>query len=154
MNTSLEGLVTGFDDISLASQRTNESTETKTPGGDLGKDEFLQLLVTQMSNQDPLEPEKDSDFVAQLAQFSSLEQMQNLNETALNSQSFGLVGKQVKITTETASGETKDVEGEVEYVTLKNGKANLSVGGNLYSIEELVEVLGASRTEKEVESEE
>ena len=49
--------------------------------GDLDKDAFLRLLTTQLSNQDPLNPTEDREFIAQMAQFSSLEQMQNLNDT-------------------------------------------------------------------------
>jgi flagellar basal-body rod modification protein FlgD len=49
------------------------------PGGELGKDEFLQLLVTQLRYQDPLNPMQAEDFAAQLAQFSSLEQLMNAN---------------------------------------------------------------------------
>ena len=49
------------------------------PGGEMGKDQFMQLLVTQMQNQDPLDPVDNKDMIAQLAQFSALEQMQNLN---------------------------------------------------------------------------
>ncbi|PBP53655.1 flagellar hook assembly protein FlgD [Pseudomonas syringae] len=49
--------------------------------GTLGKDSFLQLLVTQMKNQNPLDPQDNTQFVAQLAQFSSLEGMQNLTST-------------------------------------------------------------------------
>ncbi|MBD8494761.1 flagellar hook assembly protein FlgD [Pseudomonas syringae] len=58
-------------------------TKTKTNDGTsaLGKDAFLQLLVTQMKNQNPLDPQDNTQFVAQLAQFSSLESMQNLTGT-------------------------------------------------------------------------
>ncbi len=140
MNTSLQGLVTGLDELTLGTDRVNTSATTKTPGGNLGKDEFLQLLVCQMKNQDPLEPEKDTQFIAQLAQFSSLEQMQNLNETALNSQAFGLVGKSVVINTTSANGNMTEVSGVVDYITMKNGEAHLSVDGQLYSIDDLVEV--------------
>ena len=52
----------------------------------LGKDAFLNLLVTQLKNQDPLNPMDDREFIAQMAQFSSLEQMQNLNTTLATSQ--------------------------------------------------------------------
>jgi flagellar basal-body rod modification protein FlgD len=50
------------------------------PGGKLGKDEFLRLLVTQMQNQDPLNPMQGEEFAAQLAQFSSLEQLVGIGE--------------------------------------------------------------------------
>ncbi len=52
-------------------------TETKK-NDDLGKDAFLQLLVTQLKNQDPLDPQDNSSYIAELAQFSSLEQMTNV----------------------------------------------------------------------------
>ena len=48
---------------------------------ELGKDEFLKLFVTQMQNQDPMSPAQDGQFIAQLAQFSSLEQLNNINDT-------------------------------------------------------------------------
>ncbi|PKK84425.1 MAG: hypothetical protein CVT49_03630 [candidate division Zixibacteria bacterium HGW-Zixibacteria-1] len=51
----------------------------------LGKDDFLQLLVAQLTHQDPLEPMDDTQFIAELAQFSSLEQLQNMNESINNS---------------------------------------------------------------------
>jgi flagellar basal-body rod modification protein FlgD len=60
----------------VTSGKTGDST---TGASTLGKDSFLQLLVTQMQNQNPLDPQDNSEFVAQLAQFSSLETMQNLS---------------------------------------------------------------------------
>lgn len=56
------------------------SPAVRGPGGALGKDDFLQMLVAQMRNQDPLNPMKGEEFAAQLAQFSSLEQLVNLGE--------------------------------------------------------------------------
>ncbi len=62
---------------------TTSSTSNKT---DLNKDTFIKLLVTQMQNQDPLNPMEDREFISQMAQFSALEQMQNLNTTMVESQ--------------------------------------------------------------------
>lgn len=64
-------------------KKTNENTTNK-PKNDLDKDAFLRLLTTQLSNQDPLNPIEDREFIAQLAQFSSLEQMQNLNKSLID----------------------------------------------------------------------
>ena len=141
MATSLDGIVTGLNDLSFDKNRVNKSQSSdRAVGGELGKDEFLQLLVCQMKNQDPLEPEKDTQFIAQLAQFSALEQMQNLNETAVNSQAFGLVGKAVVLNTKSTNGSITEVQGVVDYIAVKNGTAQLSVNGQLYSIDDLVEV--------------
>ena len=58
------------------------TTNTTKPRNDgLGRDAFLQLLVTQMSHQNPLQPQEDGAFIAQLAQFSSLEQLTNIDDT-------------------------------------------------------------------------
>lgn len=62
----------------------NGSSATNNPSSALGKDAFLQLLVTQLKNQDPLSPQDNTAFVAQLAQFSSLEATQNLSTSVDN----------------------------------------------------------------------
>ncbi|QEZ70747.1 flagellar biosynthesis protein FlgD [Paraclostridium bifermentans] len=63
-----------------SSGKTDNGTPIVMPGEETNKDLFLKLLVAQMSNQDPLNPQDPTQYVTQLAQFSSLEQMQNLNE--------------------------------------------------------------------------
>lgn len=60
-----------------AAYEASQTKETKK-NDDLGKDTFLQLLVTQLQNQDPLNPQDNSSYIAELAQFSSLEQMTNV----------------------------------------------------------------------------
>lgn len=62
---------------------TYKESKSKTGSNVLGKDDFLKLLITQLQNQDPTNPLSDTDFIAQMATFSSLEQMTNIN-TAIN----------------------------------------------------------------------
>lgn len=85
-------------------------TTTVVPKNSLGKDDFLKLLVAQMRNQDPLDPQDNSTYIAQLAQFSSLEQLQNVSgklDTMLTAEASGnqlattnLVGKSVLFKTD------------------------------------------------------
>ena len=93
--------------------------------GQLGKEDFLQLLTVQLRYQDPLNPMENTEFVAQMAQFSSLEQLQNMNQTMERSQGAeaelqaafknnlvtSLVGKAVEVPTQEVAydGETTEV---------------------------------------------
>ena len=133
-------LVAPVDNGQVNISETSQETEKKT-GSALDKDDFLMLLVTQMKYQDPLEPESNTEYVAQLAQFSSLEQMQNLNSTATNTSAYTLVGKQVRIRETSDTGAEREVQGMVEYVKMQNGKPYVSVNGEMYSYDDIVEVI-------------
>lgn len=105
--------------------------------------DYLNLLVTQLKNQNPLEPIENTEFTAQLAQMSQLEQLENLNgsfasvlavqQQSLAAQQLGeassLLGKQV---TYAADGQTKS--GVVEQVNQSNGAVVLQVGGQAVAI--------------------
>lgn len=67
-------------DPTAAAGTTSGNTILGPAGGEMGKEEFLQLLVAQLRNQDPMNPMKSDEFAAQLAQFSSVEQLMNINE--------------------------------------------------------------------------
>lgn len=114
---------------------------TRKPGAELGKEDFLMLLVTQIQYQDPLEPADNTEFVAQLAQFSALEQMSNLNTTANNNTAYSLVGKEVLVREVTSTGEYNEVQGRVDYVTLKNGEAYVTINGQDFAYDDIVKVL-------------
>lgn len=122
--------------ISETSQKPKRNTNDT-----LGKEDFLLLLVTQMQYQDPLDPADNTEYVAQLAQFSELEQMQNLNSTMGNSTAYNLVGKQVLVRETTELGDSKEHEGYVDYVTLRNGEAYVSIDGMEYAYSDVEKVL-------------
>lgn len=115
---------------------------------DLGKDAFLSLLITQMQHQDPLEPTKNEDFLAQMAQFSSLEQMQNLNTSSTMQQAYSLIGKTIiGAASNIVTGELEAVKGIVDSVTLKSGAAYLMVDGKELELSKVEAVLNDDTTE-------
>jgi flagellar basal-body rod modification protein FlgD len=109
--------------------------------GTLGKDDFLNLLVTQLRYQDPLKPLDDKEFVAQMAQFSSLEQMQNMNSSLSQSQAYSLIGKHVTASlVDDKTKETKPIEGQVSSVKVSSGKVYAVVNGKDIPIERITDV--------------
>ena len=111
---------------------------------DMDKDTFLQLLVAQMKYQDPLEPTSNTEYVAQYAQFSQVEQIQNMAASTDLARASSLVGEEVYIKTTTSDGDTKYVQGRVDYVVFENGKAYLSIDESLYSLDDLDTVVDST----------
>lgn len=104
----------------------------------MGRDDFLKLLTAQLQHQDPMAAMKDEQFVAQLAQFSSLEQMQTMNKTfasLLNisqlTQSAALVGKTVQVQPPQEGAQV--VTGTVSSVKMEQGAPKIVVNGQLYA---------------------
>ena len=126
--------------VDSSASNTSLSTENKSDaaGGALDKDAFLQLLVAQMQYQDPLEPTDNTEYISQLATFSQLEEMQNLNQSLTEGSAYNLVGKYVFVkVTNNQTGETSYDHGMVEYVMRENGKVYISVNDSLYNIDDL-----------------
>lgn len=126
--------------VETESQNSLKNT-SKTNGSNMDKDAFLQLLVAQMKYQDPLEPTSNTEFISQYAQFSQVEQMQNMAGSMDLTRASALVGQEVYIKTTTSAGETKYVQGKVDYVVYENGKAYLSIDESLYSLDDLDSVV-------------
>ncbi len=122
---------------SSASAYSLSSNSTKS-GADLDEMDFLNLLVAEMQYQDPLEPSSNTDYVAQLATFSQVQAVEDMEATMTNMNANNLVGKYVILNvTNSTTGSTSTVSGKVDYVTYEDGKAYLSVNDGLYSIDDL-----------------
>lgn len=122
--------------VETASESSMKKAKKSSESG-MDKDAFLQLLVAQMKYQDPLEPTSNTEFVSQYAQFSQVEQLQNMAGSMDLQRAGSLVGQMVRVKTTNTSGDTNYVEGKVDYVAYENGKAFVSIQGNLYSIDDL-----------------
>ncbi|MCR5302073.1 MAG: flagellar hook capping protein [Lachnospiraceae bacterium] len=124
----------------VAASETKNNPTTKS--NDLDKQAFLNLLVTQMKYQDPMEPTDNTEYVSQLATFSSLEQMTNLVASSDLTRASQLVGQYVTIKeTNESTMEEKIIGGKVDYVTVENGKGFLNIGDGKYSIDKLDSVV-------------
>jgi len=121
------------------------NTGSVTDRNNISKDGFLRILLAQLQNQDPLNAKDNSEFVAQMAQFSALEQMQNLNESMNNlflsqkvHEGQSMVGKTVKVD----DGKGGIITGRVTSTAAEKGTVKVVVDGNKYDVDNIIEVGG------------
>ncbi len=126
----------------------------------LDKNAFMQLLVTQLKNQDPMAPTDNQEFIAQLAQFSALEEMQGVNENLValallqegNAQltqltnSSALIGRTIVYADGTSGDE---LSGIVDSVHLADGGVLLSVGGKEIPLADVRAVTGGEEDQED-----
>lgn len=122
---------------SSSTTNNNSSTATKKVSTELGKDDFLKLLLTQMQYQDPLSPMEDKDFIAQMAQFTSLEQMKNMNTSMQVTQASSMIGMKVTWTDSTSA---KEMSGVVSSVKIVNGEPKLVIGNTSIELSKVTAV--------------
>jgi flagellar basal-body rod modification protein FlgD len=107
------------------STATNKGTRIVKPGGEMDKNAFLRILAAELTNQDPMAAKDSTQYVSQMAQFASMEQMTNLNSTMSLSSANSLIGKGVVMKTTDVNG--KAYTGIVRDVTNNAGSIVLGV---------------------------
>ncbi len=151
-----------MDNISALSQntKTNQTPASMKAGeiyqkgkgtgkGDLDRDSFLKLLVTELRHQDPTNPMNDREFISQMAQFSSLEQMtnmntsiQNMNRSAKSGEAYALLGMRV----EAYNPQTeRRVSGTVSSIFYKDNEVKLTVGKEIIGLNDIQAVFPPAR---------
>jgi flagellar basal-body rod modification protein FlgD len=109
------------------------------PTQTLNQQDFLNLLVTELQNQDPMNPMSDTDFIAQMAQFSTLQQSQQTYQSISEMQASNLIGATVNATTTGGGTDT----GVVTEVLMNSGNPEVLVNGTPYTLDEIQTVTPA-----------
>jgi flagellar basal-body rod modification protein FlgD len=138
---STTGTTGGLPIDALINQNQTSTSGTSSLNSQLGETAFLQLLTTQLQNQDPLNPMDDTQSVAELAQFSAVQATTSLNDSFSSfesnfsvMQSAGLLGKTVSAQSTDASGNVSTVTGTVKTISVVNGVPEFTLAdsnGNL-----------------------
>jgi len=119
------------------------AASSATSDSPVKREDFLKLLVTQLSHQDPLKPTADTDFLAQLAQFSALEEMRNLNtsfQSFASGQEIGqmaaLIGKKAEVQVQGS----ESWQGTVQAIKRRDGNILLMIDGQEYKPQDVIRI--------------
>lgn len=134
----------------MLDEMTGGTSKLAPTKNEMDKDAFLKLLMTQMQYQDPLNPMDNTEFVAQLAQFTSLEQMNNIYKSSSYTQGLSMIGKDVYANVfNEALKKYEDIEGTVEAVKVVNGNVVLKVGEKDVPIEKVQITADSNKVSKD-----
>lgn len=128
----------------MSATASASASSSSNANSTLTQADFLQLLVTQMTSQDPLNPESDTDFAAQLAQFSSLQEATTMAGDMSTMQASSLIGATVAVSS--SSNSSDETSGVVTAVDMSSGSPEIQVNGQLYSLSQILSITPTATT--------
>ena len=138
------------DAITAASTITSNTSSTSSTDSNISVDSetFLTLLVAQMQYQDPLDPQTDTEFITQLAQMSTLEEMQEISSEMSSMQAYSLVGQYAYAeVTDSDTGETNYIYGTIDSVVNQSGTYYAVIGDDTVEIDYIEQVFDSKLLE-------
>lgn len=132
--------IKAYDSSQVYKSNSLNNLNVKTDKEALDMQDFLNLLVAQMTNQDAMNPMDNTEFISQMAQFSSLQAMSDLREMTMQSQATSLIGKNVVVANYNQFGELEVQEGIVQRVTIHGGKTKLYVNDVEFDYSNVMEI--------------
>lgn len=126
-----------------ATTSATTATSTKKTGTSMDMDDFLKLMVAQLQNQDMNNTADTSQYTTQMAQFSMVQALTELNEMTKTVYSMSLIGKDITLAENASDGSLHVVSGVVEGVNLYDGDAQVIVNGVSYPMSSIMEVTQA-----------
>lgn len=129
-------------DVSQINAYSNTAKKSSAnSAASLSIDQFLNLLAAQLSNQDVLNPTQDTEFVSQMAQFTSLQALENLNQYASYQYGSSLIGKRVSVAKYDTTGKYISDIGIVSQADFSSGDTTVTVNGRSYGLTNIMEVV-------------
>ena len=143
MSTSVTGTTSSY-----WSTPTTVDSGTSASGTDnLGTaDSFLKILASELQYQDPTEPVSNTEYVAQMAQFNSLQQLSTMSNSMSEYQAYSLIGKTVSYSATDSSGNSVSGSGTVDSVLTQNNTVYLMVNGNRIKLSSVTQVTNPATT--------
>jgi flagellar basal-body rod modification protein FlgD len=137
--------ITGTSNIWPNYATSNVTAASTKDSTTMGKDQFLKIMITQLQNQDPMQPLEDKEFIAQMAQFTSVEQLMNISSqlTTLN-QSLGsvsgLIGKEISWIDSSDNSTSEILKGTVNSIVIRDGVQYATVGETAIPVNLILEI--------------
>lgn len=131
--------MSGINPVSDSSYGNNNN-QSRTPNDSLNFDDFLNLLTNELKYQDPSNPVSNTEYVSQMAQLSSLSQLNNIYSAISTSAAFNMIGKEVTYYDTDSSGQAAKHTGVVDSVLVDNGTIYLNIDGTAVPLGVVVEV--------------
>lgn len=132
--------ITSSNTATQSAANSNQTKTSNTNNQTLGKNDFLKLLVTQLRYQDPTKPMDDTQFISQMAQFSSLEQMQNMSNAMQTTQATSMIGKIITWN----SDDGIENQGTVKSVLVADGQTQLLVGSQKVDLSKVIAITNST----------
>lgn len=120
----------------IGTVHTSLNYAERMPVQKLDQDDFIKILVAQLTSQDPMNPQKDTEFVGQMAQFSSLESTKSMQTEIKTLRANSMIGKTVEV----AVNRDANVVGEVTAVVNEKGEPKIVIGDRSYALSDVVRV--------------
>lgn len=111
--------------------------------------DFMNIMITQMTNQDFLNPTDNTEYMSQLAQFSSMQEMQKLAEYSKTNYAASLLGQTVTVAKNEIGGDVTKNTGVVSSVSLVNNEFTVKVNGQSYTLDQIMQLHSSENVETE-----
>lgn len=125
---------------STTSTTSTSTTSTADTDATLDMDDFLTLMVAQLQNQDMYNSVDNTEFMSQMAQYSMVQALTDMNELSQTTYNISLIGKEVTLTDTDSDGSTSVITGTVESVNLNSDDAEIVIGGITYPVSSITKV--------------